>query len=321
MEQDKCAFEARKEGIFQRGTGVLRNAGSDASASVAGNLARTIGFGSASGWPQAIPNFGAPNDVRPKTLDRRPVTLETDPDAASGMSLVFSYNANGGGEQVGLEPTAVREFAALLEWGTGNGRHVLEMDIAEGTRVTLHTQTVNVSILDYSLRPSPEAPYWRLENSASSSYLPGAKPAVKTQRVFRPILFGTGGDAAALPPTEMAVRLARASSAAIVPGPFVTEVVPRTATVGGEPLILHVLGGHFNGITDLRLHAEGFDLPVVSSRVVSAREIEIVVQPSQAGSYALEIDAFVPTRSGPVRQTTRFEPAILVEPAVSGRSR
>lgn len=307
MARSENAFEPRKESVLARDTGVLRNAASDASASAAGNLVRTVGHGSPSGWPQAIPDFDAPNDVRPKLLDRRPVSLETDADVASGISLVFSYNPNAGGEQFGLEPATVREFAAFLEWGTGNGRHVLELDIAEGTRVTLHTQTVNVLILDYSLRPSPETPYWRLENAASSSYLPGAKPAVKTQRAYRPNLFGTGGSRVALPPAEMAVRLARASAAGTVPGLFVTEVFPASLPVGEEAVALRVFGGRFAGITDLRLAGEDFELPVESSRILSPRELELVVRPDRVGAFALEVDAVVATRSGPVPQTVRVD--------------
>ena len=190
--------------IWSRAHGVLRNAFTHGSASVVGNKAKTVGLS----WPQTTQDRGQFLGVVPRVADRRVISLECDADMASGISLVFSYNAGVPAEaSPGL---TVREFAAVLEWGTGNGRHVIEIDIAEGTRVSLHTQTVDVSIVDYSLTPGPGTDYWDVENAASVAYLPGSKPAVKTQRVYlplRPVGLGGGGF---LPIEELMDRLVEA---------------------------------------------------------------------------------------------------------------
>lgn len=181
------------DNTFSKHAGLLKN-GTLAGSSRTGNRDQN------SAWATELRDLaGTLYDVVPSQGKKRVVHLQTEPALGVGASLVFGYNARSSGEPITGNPSkgipvaiapdldTAREFAAYIEFGNGNGRFAMEVDVAEGSRVNVWGDDVEVWILDYSLRPARNTPYWGLENHGAGAYLPGAQ-GVRTQRCYAPVL-------------------------------------------------------------------------------------------------------------------------------------
>ncbi|MCA9716929.1 MAG: hypothetical protein KC468_19810 [Myxococcales bacterium] len=115
------------------------------------------------------------------------IALDTMPTAANAVSLVFGFNLGAPVEnQVPNVGNLSRDFAARVEFGTGNANFAVECDVLVGSRVSVAGDSVEVMMLDYTIQAQdPSAAYWGLVNAAAASYLPGLH-GYKTDRCLLP---------------------------------------------------------------------------------------------------------------------------------------
>lgn len=163
-------------------------------------------------------------DVVPARSAKRVIDLEARGDFATTSTIVFSYVA--GPEETSASPSPIpvparglpREHAGVIEFGNGQAIHAVEVDVSEGTAVAIPSRSLDVQIVQYTLRPPTVPPGVELESSASVAYEEAAAHgAVKTQRALVPLggfeLLAGVVDAGPLPLLELAATLPQAQAA------------------------------------------------------------------------------------------------------------
>jgi len=223
--------------IFDADRGILRSVRKQAT-SAAGNVA--VGRRYAEGIPNGP---GGPSGrllgVIPAEFDLRNIQTHGEADVASGISLVFALANPAPVTEASIQQP--RELVAEIAWGNGRARQVIRCDIAEGTRLSLHTQVVECKILDYTPPPTlitPDPDYEELRVQAHIAYTPG-EPGVLTQRVFAPFTVAVGEFIDAVPQDELVnlypgawLQLLACASSGNIPAP--TSVSPNSVAAGAS---------------------------------------------------------------------------------------
>lgn len=131
-------------------------------------------------------------DILPIAATKHAVKLQCEAHLASSVSLVLSHP----GEQASVLPGSIPRpapgaspmRAAAISFGVGQSLHVIEVDVAEGTVVTLPTQVVEVSMLHYATDLEALPPGTTLRSQASAAYGTAVSMrAVKTMRALMPL--------------------------------------------------------------------------------------------------------------------------------------
>lgn len=168
-----------------------------------------------------------PYDLTPVVAQDRVIDLQTEGHESEAATLVFGYRTRERNEvtQVvdGPIPLPVpeaypRRHAARVSFGVGQASHAVELDVAEGTAVTVPTQVVEVTMLSYSaVFPVIDERPPALRSQASAAY-GSSGVGVKTMPCLVPlglyVLPGVGLPGQALP------RLVDASDGADVDAAF-----------------------------------------------------------------------------------------------------
>lgn len=135
-------------------------------------------------WARSV---GVPvYDIVPTICSTRVISVTAETPWASSLTLTVGF-LPGSKEQV-RSYRVEREFAALVEFGTANGRHSVEIDVSLGNRVCISGDTCEVSLLEYTTEPEGSPPYWLVDNFVGVAHLPCPHPPFRTQRALFPLL-------------------------------------------------------------------------------------------------------------------------------------
>lgn len=263
--------------IFGLADGVLKKGYGSLSASRTGNKALTK---PGTAWPALVKDKdGAIIDVLGKLLDVRVVKLDASAGAASSCTIAASYPTDNQNEWPFNKQTVTRREMALgIEFGNGNAKAYLEIDIAEGVVVTIPTQVAEVTVIDYSLNPERlnqdppfVPPYWEIEGHGAASYLPTHKPGVKTMRAYALIEVDTSSS-----PADEIFELLLKAAAQVGQPPRVRAVSPTPYSPPPDSVGLTIDGFSFTNNTVLTAHLDGDPgtvLPLTNQSFVNPTEI------------------------------------------------
>jgi hypothetical protein len=166
------------------------------ASTLVGNTATTVG----SLWPDTdkvqIGDLIFLRGIVPRALDKRPIAIDTESQAAMVCTLAVSPADPSDTAIPGL---ATREHFALIRWGTANGQHQIEIDVCVGNGVSIPAASIEVSFFDETPRPSlNSAPVPRnypvLVDSVNLGHFARSGSGWRTRRIWQPFYLNQSVD-------------------------------------------------------------------------------------------------------------------------------
>jgi len=166
---------------------------------------------------QTVLGFDYLLDLRPQLAGARAIHLSVDDIYAHTCTLVASYNAVQNPDNLFIldagdassVSTPLRDFRWLVEYGVAGTKHAVEIDVSEGTVVTLPGATINASLysIHYSRKLGPQNTQLKSMAHLSTGGTPRA--GYVTDRVYCPFQVAT--DALDLPTIEEQMKRLKAA--------------------------------------------------------------------------------------------------------------